>query len=720
MADLNGMMLKEAYDSLMTDPKAEESYRSMKNLGLNEDDVAKGRQIEAALNNDPTNQDAIRQKNAIYAKVANHVAPAERQPGTLWGKIEPGGGYEYDPKKGLLGNSLGFVEGAYHRLKMNISIPYDLDLQAKYFQRRGYEAKTENGRVLVRKDDQMQFKPVDPGTFSMFDVLDLADDAVITAAQAVGTAGKVAAVAGAPVGGLALIPGAVAGAGLLGAAGEYGRQTFAKAIGTRDEYDVPQVIKEGLVSAAIPAVLLPAGAAARVAGAGVSKLAGAFETLKPEVEQIVSSAKRLGVDLFPGMVSASRSVQKLTEAQIEGMGILLNNVKSKVQKIYNKIEESAVDLLSERSGKSAFEAGSAASEMFSNTIKEAADEGSRLYKNANINAFKNGKIDDVSFKADLDALKNEFEGAPAALDAISKFEKVEVKTLKGLQNIRSEIMDEIRVKGGKVTGQEIRALEMLEDAAKKAYDENFDKFVAKASSGEWKTTPEALDAALQSKKAADVIWAKMYDDMNLVLRKPGAAKLKGGPQAIMDKFFDKNPEERWIKNIISEGNYKRVQEIEKRFPELFNELRTAKQQEIYEKWFPGEKFNSQVAIGDLKKMSKEMRTVLFGKDADRKIDDLVVIYQALPKGSLNPSKTASAIDWIDGRLVASNVASFTRGILLGLTKSGAVTQQQLLENLGKTLQGKKIITAAFGSEKVVRPLLPGEVQPNQTTLYPTN
>jgi hypothetical protein len=185
-----------------------------------------------------------------------------------------------------------------------------------------------------------------------------------------------------------------------------------------------------------------------------------------------------------------------------------------------------------------------------------------------------------------------------------------------------------------------------------------------------------------------------------------------------EKWLDKNPEESWVKNILSEGNYKRVQEIEKRFPGLVEEIRSAKQQEIYEKWFPGGKFNSQVAINDLEKMSKETRTVLFGKQADQKIDDLVTIYQSIPKGLLNPSKTASAMDWLSGKVIASNVASFTRGVILGLTKSGAVTQQQLLENLGKTVQGKRILATAFSGEKMVRPLLPGEAQPQQTILYP--
>lgn len=167
------------------------------------------------------------------------------------------------------------------------------------------------GEVLVRGQDETQWKKLDPTGFDIEDISDIAFDvpAALLEGGATALGGLGGAMASLPLGGIGAIPGAMAAGGAAGAGVETARQGLGKYFGVAEEFDPEQIKTAGMFGAASP-LLLGSGAAVKQVGRYAAKkglekeaaekilqqqsgligrgYAGAKKAIAPRVGQLVS------------------------------------------------------------------------------------------------------------------------------------------------------------------------------------------------------------------------------------------------------------------------------------------------------------------------------------------------------------------------------------------------------------------------------------------------
>lgn len=591
---------------------------------------------------------------------------------------------------------------------MNYTIDNNPELKAEYLRKKGYVVNVDGDDIFVRKRDEPGFKPVDPSSgLDLFELTDALDDVFQGAVEGAKVFSKISG-ASTAVG----LPLGTAVAGALGAGAEGARQVLGKAVGTRDKYDFQQMAKEGIVSATFFGGQLGLSSLAKVSSEGSSKLLGVMERFKPNVDQIKQAAKNLGLNLTPGQISESKLIQHLTEAQYRSSALLSPyaiKTKKIIEDSYNKIKKDLGDLLGERSGEDLWLSGRKAFDSVENIIKAKKDVAQTWYEAATDNNFyRNANVDTSTLNAELDMLKDKYQGSSTALALISKYQNnlEGITKIRGLTNLKSEIGDEIRVKQGAVSGTELKAIKDIGDLIKSNFDENFEMFLQKSRSGEWATKPEEIIKSKAAKDIGDRLWADLYDDLATLVKRPGK-EVRGGPETIVYKFIADTPPERFVDKVFKSNDWNKIVEIKKRFPESFETLRQAKLEQFYRKWAPNDNINLEKAMKELKDLTPEMKNIIFGKDSDKKIKDLSIIYESIPK-DINPSKTAIALkNFFSAFPGEASWVSFTNGILQSFSKSSADLGQGLLLNLSKTLEGKKMLQAAGIGKQAVKGLLPG-------------
>jgi hypothetical protein len=696
--------IKKIYDSVLTKYEQDPSdplvslYAQKHDLSV--DDLGAGAAARRALAKNPEDKGALAVNNDLFQKISDKL-PAENL-----GFFDVGGGYRSEK-----GGIIPYAKALTARTLVNNTISSNPDLQAQYFSRKGYISRVIGDRVEIRRPDEIGFRPIEKDGIDLFDATDIVDDVL----QGVAEGAKISAkTAGAATG--VGIPIAMGVAGATGAAFETGRQAAGKILGTRDDYDFPQIMKEGLISATFPGAQVAVGAGLKAGATGVTKLTGLLERYKPNEAQIRAAAKDLGLELLPGQISSSKLVQELTEAQYRAAGLLgpyAIKAKKVINDTYDKIESELRGLVGPRSGDKPYASGQKFMDSVETLIDARKDAAQTWYQSAtDANFFKNANVNTTNLSANLAALKDKYQGSGSSLDMIAKYENMldGVNRMHGLNRLKSEVLDEIRMKKGAVSGSELETIRDIKDLIKDSYDENFDMFLQNAKSGKWKTKPEDIIAAKTSKDIADRLWRDLYEDLATIVARPGK-EVRGGPEAVLEKFMIQNQPEKFIDKVFSSNDMKKITEIAKRFPEAFETLRQGKLQQLYDKWAPGDAFNKTVAINELKKMKDDkLKNIIFGKDADKKIENLIVIYDSIPK-EMNPSQTAKALQIINGEWFKANTASLIRGTLLSLSRTSADLGQGLLLNLGKTLEGKRALQAAGIGKQGVRQLLPSEKGP---------
>ena len=637
----------------------------------------------------PDDKNAIATRNAMFTKVSDAM-PAES---VHWWK------------------NMGYPGGAGFtaRTLMNYTIDNNPELKAEYLRKKGFIVNVKGDEIYVRKPDEIGFKPVDPSSgFDLFELTDAVDDI----AQGLVEGAKISAKYGGATTGVGL-PLGIATAGSLGAGFEGARQALGKAVGTRDEYDFQQMAKEGIISATFGGAQLGLGVGLKGISSGSGKLLGIMERFKPNAEQIKQAANNLGLGLLPGQISESKLIQYLTEAQYRSSA-MLSPYAIKARKViddsYDKIRKELTAMLGERTGDPLWLSGTKAFEAVNNLVKAKKDAAKTWYEAATDNNFyKNANIDTSTLNAELDLLKDKYQGASTALSLIDKYQKSleGISKIRGLTNLKSEIGDEIRVKQGAVSGTELSAIKDIGDLIKANFDENFEMFLQKSRSGEWKTKPEEIIKAKTAKEIGDRLWSDLYDDLATLVKRPGK-DVRGGPETIIDKFIADTPAERFVDKVFKSNDWEKIVETKKRFPEAFEALRKSKLDQFYQKWAPNEgTLDLEKAMKELKQLTPDMKNIIFGKDADKKIKDLSLIYESIPK-DMNPSKTAIAIkNFFSGVPGEASWISFTNGMLLNLSKSSSDLGQGLLFNLGKTIEGKKMLQAVGIGRQATKGILPG-------------
>lgn len=610
----------------------------MSSLNLGEDDIG----AWDYANKNPLQPRSLEFRNAIYDKVSNAM-PATNEQGVATNE----------------------------RMAIKNFIDKEPQLQMKYLEKKGYKTKTENGNVLVRKPTETRWNVIDPKGFDLWDFGDFLTDIGEGVVTGLATGAKAIGSIGGPLGlGVASLAGGVAGAGY-----ETGKQTVAKGLGLRDEYNPSEIVQAGIVNAAVPGVTKAAGKVLQKTGQGLGWILNkAGVKLKPNAKEIEAASKEIGAEATPGQLFDSKLVQNLESAQNQSVGKIGGmGLRKQIAENQKAAQKAAEDIVSEASGLTSFETGAKAGKEIVDSVAKKLKPAEDIYQKYETIFSRGAYKPDLSrIEKTLLEMKNEFKLNDKALRLIDDFESKlpKIKNLDDVKEFRTLVRDMVDPmdKANKriVTKLGRELTEVRSDTLKNLASSSND--------------PKFFKAAIEEIEKADSIYKNTISEIEKGLLKPGA-KIKEAPKAAVNTLLNKTPEIDRINKILTTGNPKKIEEIKKAFPEAFESLRQGKIEEIAQR-----AKNPRDLAKIVSKLPQESAELIFGKDRVLKSKALKTVLENVPP-MLGPSGTPQGMEFFQLFNVVKQLNSLGRDALLDLITKPQLGQD-IISKAGRALTGK--------------------------------
>lgn len=580
---------QEILDIISQNPSDARSQQAQQKLGLSNTAIDAWR-VARETPDDPR---AVQVKNKIFDQIAQNL-PAN----------QAGGG------------GASFVD----RFVVKNLIDRDPDLQDKYLRKKGYQTRfTEDGKGLeVKLPGEAEFKPVDPEGFDRFDLFDVIGDALEGVVTGVATGAKALGLVGAPVTGGASLAATSALGGASTAGFEAAKQTVAKAIGAREEYDPSRIAQAGLIGATIPVVFKAGGYVLRKTGEGFNYVAKKVFPKKINADEIEAAVEALGSKATPGQVSASPAVQR-AEEQLANKKFLLpgigRGVRKRVQDVQKAVDDSSKSLVENNATRASLELGESAKKKIIDTVNERLKPAEDIYQRLEgvynyLDEKELVKIDTTKLKESVNALiDNTFDDATesALKKAAGKIDRL--SSLNDVTKLRSNILKSAR---NTINPEQKQALNELAQGLNQLRSDTLKK-----------QFPEALDAIQQ----ADRIWAEVAQDIQQIFFKPGQ-QLKGSVKGSIKSKLESIPGEQAVRKLFQSGNFRQIEKFKEKFPDAFEQLRQGAVDDIISRSLTQD---SKLSVGSLVKklrlLPEESQNLIFGPEKKKIIEALNLVMQ---------------------------------------------------------------------------------------------
>jgi len=635
MPDLN--QDRQALDWAVSNQHDPRASAVMQKLGVDKTDL-QAWQYSAQNADDPRSTQI---RNKIFDKVAA-VNPAVQQQG------------------------VSFIE----RFAIKNLISEDTDLQQNYLRKKGYETRVVGDNVEVRRPGDQRFQVIDPSGLDLWDVTDIAGDALEAIAAGFATGAKVLGVVGAgPTGGAALLAGSALGGAATGGV-EAARQGIGIATGLREKMDPGRVAQATVIGAAAPGVTKAAGGLFKYAGSKVQGLARTAP--KPEAEAIKKAAEEIGAKATPAQVIDSALVQKMESSLFQSRGKIGGiQLRAQIDKNIKATEETAKSIVKNASAKTGFEVGQEVETKLVSELANKLKPAEAIYQKYETQfARKAYKPDLTSVKNAIDDMKVDFKLNDDALKLISKFEEKlpmlnnleDVKQFRTLVRDSYNPLDKANTRITTKLGKDLT--EVRSDTLKKLAEQS--------------DNPEFFKVAKKEIEQADKIYRGSIEEIESAILRPGQ-KVKFSPKKQVEDFLKKTPEIDRINKILKTNDPKKIEAVKKAFPEAFEVLRQGKIEEIAKRAEVNGAINPKQLAKIITKMPPESANLIFGKDAVVKANALKTFLDEVPY-KLGPSGTTEAIEFWG---------------LFNLIKQGtSMGRSAWLSSLKKLSEGKDPFTTA--------------------------
>jgi hypothetical protein len=520
---------------------------------------------------------------------------------------------------------------------------------------------------------------------------------------AAATTGKVLGAVGAPATGGASIAasaglGAAAGAGL-----ETVKQTGAKVLGLREEMDPGRIAEKGVTTG------LGAGAGevlGKVVGAGarglkkalVGKQRGFGGDLASQAA-VKSAAKELDVVPTPGMLTKDPTIRKV-EAALDSLeftpGGMLTRARSK--NIKAAINETAEELVRNRSLKTSYEVGKDFEKKVTESIAKKLEPAEKLY----------GEIRDQLGEIPLNrqAIKGYFS---EIMEGSAKWD---------FTGSEQKVMDQVFKKLNEASN--VNDLKVLRSKLAKSIDRNASQGLRELHDGLYevltKVRQDSFELAVQRSKGtenygelfsklkeADKIWKDTSKEVANVFSGP-SKKVKFGPKALSAKALRETDAEKALDKFFPRQDLDQARSLLKLSPEGFRELATARVASIADKAVSkGEGRQGKILFGalsrEIDKLSPEIAKAIFGTSAIQKQKAAKILFQNVPF-DINPSGTAKTQNILG--TVMKHIQSMSLSTLGTLTRASKPLQTEAGKGFLKSLTKAGLITGAGGLTKIMR------------------
>lgn len=196
---------------------------------------------------------------------------------------------------------------------------------------------------------------------------------------------------------------------------------------------------------------------------------------------------------------------------------------------------------------------------------------------------------------------------------------------------------------------------------------------------------------IKDMKAANKVYGETSKSMKKLAEDMKLGKVRNTADFV--RKIQDLPEEKLLEKIFDENNFKGAQRFQKEFPEVFEKARVAKAQKYMDRAIMDDgSVNAKRLIREIDKIkSPEMKKMLFGDQALKKISNLKTLLSAMPD-VVNPSGTAQALDIMDG-------GTLTKGLnpkawldeLDDYFKGLALRDDSWLQNMAKNRRKKDLL-----------------------------
>lgn len=675
MPELN--VIKQSLDTIADNPNHPKAGAVMEKLGLDVTAVNAWK----AIKDNPQHPKAAEVKNKIFDRIANTL-PADPVKGRF--EVGPLSFNERFDIKNLLDRD-------------PIAAQKFLETRVDEQGNRKYVARVRDGKLEVRKPDQPVFQDIEFEGMDIIDPFDIAFD--IGKSLFEGAAATAGLIAGAPLGPAASGAAAVTAGTAAGAFTEGLKQSIAKGMGLREDYDPGRITQEALISGA-GSIIGPAGKRLAQATGGLIKRTA--PKMVADAQAIKEAGKRLGIKPMLRQLYDSDTVRLLEENLEKTLGTIPGaGIRRQAKKNIEKLDEIADAMIGSAKNVDIVDVGESAKDSIKKSLAKRLEPIEEIYNN--VQGFLKGVDDyiDVDYmKKNADELIGKHKFSDSAATAVNKFKNKidQVDTLADLKEFRTTIFNDIKEAQAKKNFAEVRALSDVYQVLTKARSRSLDAMIDNAP----QKGSELAQAAKIALQKADKQFAELNNQVKAAIVERGK-KAMGSAKQIVDGF-DEILEKDFVRKMLNVNDPKRIKLFKQEFPEAFEILREGKIAEI-SKASLNAKTNSlriNTIMNRIEKMPRASKELIFGEDAIRKVKDLQTLFKVMPP-PINPSGTSHNL---------MSPTGFTKALISNFSALSDRARLSILTNqasLGNFIEGTANLIGDTGAVAIARSIIRNEI-----------
>lgn len=415
------------------------------------------------------------------------------------------------------------------------------------------------------------------------------------------------------------------------------------------------------------------GKAAETTGNLASKLLGRGEEggllsnltkLKPNADEITSAADRLGVDLLPGQLSASKTVQDLQSQIAKEPTIVGRKEQAAIDSQFDAIRQATADALGSSTPMTKAEVGQVLAAGIKNRVEEEyrpIREAYEFLASRNVN-IPLAKEDLTEFQSGIQKIEGAHKrpGSPEGSFTSRVANQLPLQeTVADLRQLRTSAGKE----GFSHTRPELwHYAGRINDKLDELEGRSISNSVVSGLKTGAITSEEAshLVATMDSTKEA---YKNFIGDVKTLGKALGKGKING-VEHFLSFIEDGVSGEQLAQKLFVKENSRFLKFFQEKFPEQARVVSEYQKSVIAEKAFKDGIVQPGVAMREVDKLEPEARRFLFSKDDLGKLDDARTLLEAMPR-DINPSGTAKSLSWTDALNPSRSIGGGTVGGAIG-------------------------------------------------------
>ena len=453
-------------------------------------------------------------------------------------------------------------------------------------------------------------------------------------AEALPVAGSLA---GGAVGFLSPIPGGTIAGGALGAAGGKALENIIEGQLLNEPKSTAELVIEPLKEGAIDVV---AGKGAQLVGKGLLAAGRGVKSLiaEPAIEQmkifgapaiqnadeVIAAGKRLGVTPTRGMLTDEKAVQNLESGLSQGAWRTGTRLRKQLTDVGRGLIKAGEETFERTGAPTSLESAQLAKKSMAGKLQSAVEPAVEIYKRIESETpfIEIGEKSARAIAKNIEGLPfAKIVGSSEASFAKNIAETVRMsKSLDEIRNVRSYV--------GKILGDRNASPTMKQTAGEiygrlSRLEQNSITRAALAAAKSPQHGRAVAKQMLGEIKQANKIYAEASKLTQDLAQSVGLGKVQNYADFI--RKVEAMPDEKFLTKFFNTQNYKALKEFQTQFPQAFDALKVAKQAEIYNQSVYKGELSVPSLIRNAKKLSPEVKELVFGKDAVAKLNDMELV-----------------------------------------------------------------------------------------------